>query len=337
MSTVDTIGRVALLLTGSVLAAVLGIVLFGVVPELTPLGTLSVLLIIALTGAGVVVAKRIAKRRFPEHNVAEVRIEGVISHGEANASPFPGGNAANAEEVVEQIKRADEDPAAEALLLNINSRGGGATASEEIRYAAEQFDGPTYAHSRTWCASGGVWIMAGCDEVHAHVESRIGSVGINAYLLNAKELLDKIGVKYYQFVCGDYKDVPALFRDMDEHEIEYWQSLQDESYEYFVDVVAEGRDLDRETVSETEARVYRGPEAKEIGLVDAVSTRQELEDTIAEGLDVDDIVIKEFSPQGGLQAKLQGALARGTRELGHGISRGFASVLVDQGPPKRRL
>jgi protease-4 len=333
MSGLDAIGRAAVILLGAVVAVAVGTILFGVVPAETTLGTLEVLLVVLVVVLGIVLSGRIAGQVFPGYNVAEVSVDGAITQSGDSPSPLPGGNSAASDDIVEQIEKADADSNAEALILNMNTPGGEVVASEDIRYAAEQFDGPTVAYATNLCASGGMWIASGCDEFHAREGSRVGSIGVNGIMFGAEGTLDKLGLEYRRFVSGDYKDTPSAFRDLREDEREYWQGLLDQWYDQFIETVAEGRDVDPETARETEARIYLGTEAREIGLVDTLGPRDEMEENLAAELGVDEIRVEEFEPERGLQEKLSVVATRVAR----GFGRGVASVFVDDGHPNGRV
>jgi protease-4 len=333
MSTLDTIGQLSVMVLGLVISASLAVLLFGVVPEATPLGPLTVLLILAVVVLCLVVFARLAQSLFPEYNVAEVDVEGAITQSGGSPSPLPGGGSAAADEIVEQIERADEDPNAQALILNMNTPGGEVVASEDIRYAAEQFDGPTVAYATNLCASGGMWIASGCDEFHAREGSRIGSIGVNGVTFGAEGLLDKAGLEYRRFVAGDFKDTPSAFRDMRDDEIEYWQGLLDDWYEQFIETVAEGRGMDPQDARDTEARVYLGPQAQDLGLVDTLGPRPEMEANLRAELGVSEITVETFEPDRGVTEKVSLVSTR----MARGFGRGVASVFLDDGHPSGQV
>lgn len=333
MTRTQKIGQFGLVVVGALVAVAVGAYLFGVVPQETSLGVLEVVLILALLMVGVVLSGRIAGNVFPTHNVAEVPVNGPITERSSGGGPgpLPGGDVAASEDIVEQIERADEDSNVDAMVLDMNTPGGEVVASEDIRYAAEEFDGPTVAYATGVCASGGMWIASGCDEVHARRGSQIGSIGVLGVNFGVQELMEKAGLEYRRFVVGDFKDSPSSFRDLRDEEREYYQGLLDDWYDQFVDTVVEGREMEPEEVRETEARVYLGPEAKEIGLVDSVGPRDEMEENLEDTLGVDEIDVETFEPSRGLQDKIQVGATTAARAFG----RGMASVLVDDGPSGR--
>jgi len=157
--------------------------------------------------------------------------------------------------------------------------------SDDIRRAAADFDGPTLAYATDTCASGGYWIASGCDELWARDASLVGSIGVVGSRPNAAGLADKLGISYEQFTAGEYKDAGVPLREIEEDEREYLQGIIDGYYEQFVETVSEGRDMDPEAIRETEARVYLGSDAAEIGLVDELGTEDDVEDRLEELID----------------------------------------------------
>lgn len=329
MSTTDRIGQLSVLLLGLVISGGIAIVLFGVVPEATAVGALEVVLILLVIGLGLFVSARLARALFPGYNAAEVAVEGPITQSGDSPSPLPGGGQAAADDIVEQIERADEDSTVDALILNMNTPGGEVVASEDIRHAAEEFDGPTVAYATNLCASGGMWIASGCDRLHAREGSRVGSIGVNGVMFGLEGLLDKAGLEYRRFVSGDFKDSPSAFRDLRDDEVEYWQGLLDDWYDQFIETVAEGRGIDPETARETEARVFLGMEARELGLVDSLGPRNEMEEHLRKELGASELVVEEFEPEKGLTEKISLVTTRAAR----GFGRGVASVFVGDGQP----
>ncbi len=320
------LGRAGIILVAALVAAVVGYVLFVRFPaDLADL--LGVLLLLAITAAGLRFGGRIAGSVFPSYNVAEVTVEGAISR-DGGGGPVPSGpTSPGADDIVDQIERADGDGAVDALLLKLNTPGGAVVPSDDIRLAAERFDGPTVAYATDTCASGGYWIASGCDELWAREGSVVGSIGVRSPRFTATGLLEKLGVEYQQFAAGEYKEAGSPFTELDDDQREYLQGITDEFYETFVETVAEGRDLDPEFVRETEARVYLGAEAHELGLVDELGTREAVEERL-ESLTGEPAQVREFEPQRGLGTRLRG----GASGVAYAVGRGAAdAVTPDEG------
>jgi len=314
-----SIGRTIIVLISVALAAVVGWLLFFRLPT-----DLADLLGVLLLLAGVVVVgrlgSRIAAARFPTYDAAEVGVEGPITR-ETSPSGFPGGAVgADADEVVDQIERADEDPAAEALLLRLNTPGGQVVPSDDIRRAAARFDGPTVAYATDTCASGGYWIAAGCDELWARDASVVGSIGVIGSSVNVHELAEDLGVSYERFVAGAYKDAGSSLKQPTEADREYLQGIVDDYYDDFVERVAEGRDLDPQAVRDTEARVFLGEEAEQLDLVDEIGDRRAVEDRVADLLDVPEVTVEEFEPRRRIVTRLRGGAERVAFALGAGVA-----------------
>ncbi len=261
-----------------------------------------------------------------EYNVSEVAVSGPIVRDRGRPSPLSGGATSTADEVVELIEEADEDDATEALLLRLNTPGGEVLPSDDVRRAAAAFDGPTVAYATDLCASGGYWIASGCDELWAHDASLVGSIGVVGSRPNAAELADKLGISYEQFTAGEYKDAGVPLREIEEEEREYLQGIIDGYYEQFVETVSEGRGMDPDDVRETEARVYLGTDAAEIGLVDELGTREDVESRLADLLETD-VEIRELEPQRGLAERF----GIGAERVAFAAGSGVASVFTDEG------
>jgi protease-4 len=321
-------GRIAVGLIGTVVATAAGYLLFVVLPDTVTV--LGVLLAVVAAFLGVQLSGSLARSVFPGYNVAEVAVEGPISR-DGSLGPLPTSRGTPADDIVEQIERADADDSAEALMLKLNTPGGEVVPSEDIRAAAADFDGPTVAYATDTCASGGYWIASGCDEIWAREASVVGSIGVIGSRVNAKELADRIGVSYERFAAGQYKDAGTPLKEIDEDERDYLQGLIDDYYEDFVERVAEGRGIDPATVRGTEARVYLGEEAHELGLVDELGDREAVLDRVAAELGTDTFP-QEFEPQQGLRDRV-GAGARG---LAYAAGAGVASAVgVDEEEPLR--
>jgi len=279
----------------------------------------------AMTGKRLVA--RLTRGRFgdaEEYNAAKVTVSGPITRDTGRPSPLSGPGGTTADDVVEQIEAADEDENVEALVVELNTPGGEVLPSDDIRRAAADFDGPTLAYATDTCASGGYWIASGCDELWARDASLVGSIGVVGSRPNAAGLADKLGISYEQFTAGEYKDAGVPLREIEEDEREYLQGIIDGYYEQFVETVSEGRDMDPEAIRETEARVYLGSDAAEIGLVDELGTEDDVEDRL-EALIGAEPEVREFTPDRGLADRLGIGAERVAFAAGNGVASVFAS------------
>lgn len=266
----------------------------------------------------------IAGRLFPSYNVGEVAVEGPILRDGGGMMPSAPGQP-GADEIVEQIEHADADPAVQGLLVKLNTPGGQVVPSDDIRSAVERFDGPTLAYTTDVCASGGYWIASGCDELWAREASIVGSIGVRGSRLNIAELADRLGISHERFTAGRFKDAGSPFRDLEDDEREYLQGLVDDHYDHFVETVTEGRDLEADEVRETEAKVFLGEEAHELGLVDELGDSLDIEDAMADRLDLDDIRVRVFEPQVPLAQRLRIGMQQTAYAVGAGIADQFVN------------
>jgi len=311
-----TVGRLLVLAAVAVIAAVAGWALFVAYPgDLAEL--LGVLLVLVAVAVALRVGGNIAASQFPDYNVAEVAVEGPITRDGGGGVPT-GPMGQRADDVVEQMERADADPNVEALLVKLNTPGGEVVPSDDIRLAAKEFDGPTVAYTTDTCASGGYWIASACDELWAREGSIVGSIGVRGSRFTATELLDTLGVSYEQLTAGEYKEAGVPFTEMEEDDREYLQGLIDGYYDRFVEVVAEGRDLDPEFVRSTDAKVYLGDEAHDIGLVDELGTRDAVEEALEERLGVT-VSVESFEPSTGPLSRLRGGASAMAYAFGKGV------------------
>ncbi|MFQ5610654.1 MAG: signal peptide peptidase SppA [Anaerolineae bacterium] len=202
--------------------------------------------------------------------VAVVRVEGPIVSGDPTQDPFGGGSsAAFSSRIVNHLKQANEDESVKAVVLRVNSPGGGVVASDEIHQQMLKMDKPVVASMGDVAASGGYFVSAPADEIWANPNTLTGSIGVIGQFINIEGFLEEHGIEATAITSGKFKDTGSLFRDMTEEDRALWQAIIDEAYDDFVAIVAEGRDMAEEEVRAlADGRVYTGRQAKAAGLVD---------------------------------------------------------------------
>ncbi|MFT4905239.1 MAG: protease-4 [Natronomonas sp.] len=323
LSGFERAGRVGIALLVTVLAAVVGWILFVETP-----GSTAELLGVLFALVAVVIALRIggniAQSVFPDYNVAEVGVEGPITRDGGGGVPISAPGTPGADEIVDLIEDADADDNAEALMLRLNTPGGAVVPSDDIRLAAKRFDGPTVAYATDVCASGGYWIASGCDELWAREGSVVGSIGVRGSRMTAADLLEKAGIEYEQLTAGEYKEAGVPFTEMEEEEREYLQGLIDDYYDQFVDTVADGRSMDADLLRETEAKVFLGEQAAEMGLVDELGTQDDVEERLQELLDKE-VETTELEPTLSVAERFRA----GAERVAYAVGAGVASNFVD--------
>lgn len=178
--------------------------------------------------------------------------------------------------VKEQLTKAAKDDQIKAVVLRINTPGGTVTASDIIYHELKTFKAnrkiPIIASIMDLGTSGGYYIAAAADRVLAHPSSVTGSIGVIMLTVNAKGLLEKIGVEATAVTSGPRKDMGSPFRTMTTEERAIFQGLIDSFYQRFLSIVQEGRsNLQMEQIKRlADGRIYTGEQAKEAGLVDEI-------------------------------------------------------------------
>ncbi len=244
--------------------------LWGIIAGLVVLGLLAG---VCLWAALVALGTSARSATFPGAGpkIALVRVEGVIVSGRYSLSALYS-NVAPAETIVEQLDAAARDASVVAVLLYVNSPGGGVVPSDEIYRAVQRVreaGKPVVAAMGDMAASGGYYVSAGADYIVANPHTTTGSIGVIMTILNLQGLYQKLGVEQEVIKSNRFKDLGSSTRPLTEEERAILQGLVDEAYQAFVDVVAKGRKLPVEKVRElADGRVYSGQQAKEMGLVD---------------------------------------------------------------------
>lgn len=198
----------------------------------------------------------------PKEKIKVVDVDGVIQSNDAN------------DFVVEELKKAKEDPQIKGVILNVNSPGGSVYASERIANeikALKEAEKPVYTVMREMAASGGYYISAPTDRIYASNETWTGSIGVIIQSYSLQGLFEKYGIKEQNITTGKMKDAGSQGRDMSKEEKEYFQGLVDSAFDRFVKIVSEGRGIsEREVRKLADGRVYDGSQALANGLVDKI-------------------------------------------------------------------
>jgi protease IV len=189
--------------------------------------------------------------------VALVKIEGVLI---------------SSDDIVEELHDYTDDSSIKAIVLRIDSPGGGVVTAQEIYNAVKKArkEGKKVIVSMgSVAASGGYYIAACADKIVANPGTLTGSIGVIMEFANVEKLLDKIGVKGMVVKSGQFKDVGSPFRDMTDQEKNLLQGVIDDVHSQFIDVVASGRNLPLDDVKAiADGRIFTGRQALKLKLVD---------------------------------------------------------------------
>ena len=211
---------------------------------------------------------------FVGDKIAVVNVDGLILNQRRGGMFGPGENPLSL--FVEQIDKAQDDEQVKALVVRINSPGGGVTASDvmyrRLRKFRDERKVPVVAVLEDVGASGGYYVACAADVIVAHPTSLTGSVGVIVQTVSFAGTMKKLGISADAVTSGAHKDMASPLKPLDDADRKILQDIVDEFYERFVDVVAAGRSrLSREKVkSLADGRIYTGSQAIKLGLVDGL-------------------------------------------------------------------
>ena len=188
--------------------------------------------------------------------------------------------------ILEQLKRYEDSNSVKAILLNIDSPGGGVAVSQEIyaelRRLREKKDKTIVAYLSSTGASGAYYVACAANKIVANPGTIVGSIGVIAEWVSYAELLQWAKLKDIVFKTGEFKDTGSPTRPLTDNEKKYFQGLIDDMYVQFVEAVSSGRKLDLQEVrSMADGRVFTGRDAKERKLIDEIGNFQDAVDLTA--------------------------------------------------------
>lgn len=197
--------------------------------------------------------------------VALIRVEGVILE---------------ASDVIGELKEYSNSPWVKAIVLRIESPGGGVAPAQEIYEEIKKIKEKkkVVVSMGSVAASGGYYISSPAHKIVANPGTLTGSIGVIMEIPNFEGLMKKIGVKTEVIKSGRHKDIVSIFKSMTPEERKIIQDVLDDVHNQFIKAVAEGRNIKVEEVRRlADGRIFTGKKAKDLGLVDELGN---LEDAI---------------------------------------------------------
>ena len=226
-----------------------------------------------------------------KNKIAVINIEGAITTGEVAFG------VAGSDTIVDNIQAATQDDSVKALVLRVNSPGGGVLASEYITNALNEFKEtgrPIVSSMGDIAASGGVWVTTSSDEIFAEKDTLTGSIGVYGIVPTLDGIYDWAGIKVdgtSSTKAGEWDERQA----MPEYVKNAIQAGIENTYEKFVSKVAENRNMDyNEVLPIAGGRIWAGYKALELGLVDKIGGLDEAVKSAAERAEVEDYEIKSY-------------------------------------------
>lgn len=256
--------------------------------------------------------------------IAVIPVEGqILSADSSIAGTQP---TTTPEGLSDALDQAREDASVAAVVLEVNSPGGGVTASDLMHQSIIEFkeraDKPVVVSMGDVAASGGYYISTAADDILANETTLTGSLGVVLPLLNFSEASQEYGVTQNYITSGEFKAMGSSWKELTPEERDIFQSIVNEDYDGFVEVIVEGRDLSEERVRElADGRVYSGEQARELGLVDRFGDLDAAARAARDLADVDEATVVRYVQSPTLRETLLARLAPPEPEASHIMDR----------------
>ena len=204
--------------------------------------------------------------------VAVIPIVGSMSHRSTGIEAMSGMTSYST--LQKQFEAAFNDPNVGSILMDIDSPGGSVAGAFDFRdyLMSKKGTKPVYALARDAMCSAAYLIGSTADKVYATQTARVGSIGVVAMHTDASGKMEKEGLKPTFISSGKFKTAGNPYEKLEGEKLKYLQDSVDESYDMFINAVADARGIDKKVIRDTEARVYGGKKAVEIGLADGIRT-----------------------------------------------------------------
>jgi protease-4 len=204
--------------------------------------------------------------------IAVLVFEGAIIDGKSKRHPLLG-QAVGAESFVPHVHKLADDSSVKGVVLRVNSGGGSAAASEDIRNALEELreKKPLVVSMSETAASGGYWISCGAERIFAHADTLTGSIGVITLHLAVQNFLKRYGINAESLRTGPHADLGSALRPITGEEKKLLDGTVERLYRSFIRRVADARNQDPRRVEKIAGgRVWSGSDALQEGLVDEV-------------------------------------------------------------------
>jgi protease-4 len=195
--------------------------------------------------------------------VALVRITGVIL---------------DSTDVIEELKKYSKDNSIKAIVIRVDSPGGGVAPSQEIYEEILKIKEKKkiVVSMGSVAASGGYYISSPADKIVANAGTLTGSIGVIMEIPNVSGLMEKIGVKTQVIKSGKHKDIASVFKSLSPEDKLILQAVLDDVHDQFIQAVSDARGMKFEDIKKlSDGRIFTGRMAKKLGLVDELGNLQD--------------------------------------------------------------
>ena len=227
------------------------------------------------------------------NHIAVLDIMGTISEND--------GYTYDQQYLLDSIDTMMEDDSNKALLLHIDTPGGTVYETDELYLKIMEYKAytnrPVYAAVENYAASGGYYVACAADAIYANRNATTGSIGvIMGDFLDLSELLDNIGVGVSYVATGPNKAMGNSYEPLTDEQRAIYQEICDESFEQFVGIIAEGRNMNEAEVRVlADGRVYTAKQAAANGLIDGIESFQTTLERLTADLGYDTIEVAHYS------------------------------------------
>lgn len=217
-----------------------------------------------------------------EEHISILHIEGTIS-GEG-ADSLSGDGLYDHDWILERLNDVIDNPNNKGLILAVNTPGGSVYETDEVYLKLKEYQKtgrPLYSAMGSMAASGGYYLSAPADKIIANRNCWTGSIGVTAgTVFDISEFLDRYGIKTVTITAGKNKAMGSMTEPLTKEQKAIYQSLVDEAYDQFTNIVAEGRNMKLSQVKKlADGRIYTAKQALENGLIDEIGT---IEDAVSD-------------------------------------------------------
>lgn len=210
-----------------------------------------------------------------EDYIAVVNVTGVIEEQQSDGFAAQGYQHNVTMDFIDELMTDENN---KGILLYLDTPGGSVYESDELYLKLMEYkeitQKPVWSYMSHMAASGGYYAAMSSDKIFANRNTITGSIGVIISGVDMSGLYEKLGIKYYSATSGDYKDSSIMTDD----QLAVLQSMVDESYEQFVDVVETGRNMSEEDVKNVaDGRIYSAAQAKDLGLIDEITSLEQMQ------------------------------------------------------------
>ena len=185
--------------------------------------------------------------------------------------------------IINQIREAKSNSNVKAILLSVNTPGGGVYETAELYNELKNSGKDVYVSMKKQATSGGYYVSMAAKKIFANTETTTGSLGVIMSYVSAQKFLNDHGVKQETIRSGEQKAVGGLTEDLPESTRKIYQEQNKEAYDRFVKAIAQGRSMSEDEVRKlADGRTYTGTQAVENKLVDKIGTEEDLINFIKE-------------------------------------------------------